>query len=104
MKKKKDITPIPKERKQTVRQEIVALLTNDLLSVGELSRSIGKSEKEIFEQLSQIQKSTSLTIEAAECQGCGFVFEDRTRLKKPGKCPKCRSRRIFEPRFTISGT
>jgi len=39
----------------------------------------------------------------SECTKCGFTFEDRNRLKKPGKCPKCRSERIDEPAYTLRG-
>ncbi|MBA3060962.1 MAG: transcriptional regulator, partial [Nitrospirae bacterium] len=37
----------------------------------------------------------------AECAKCSFVFRKRERLKKPGKCPICRSEFIQEPLFLI---
>jgi len=101
MNNRKKAVPIPEERKRTVRQEIIALLQEETLSAGDLSKLIGKSEKEIYDQLSQIQKSNSLTIEPAECFSCGFVFEERERTRRPGKCPKCRSTRISAPLFSI---
>lgn len=103
MKKKSRSEPVPKERTSTIRQEIIRLLEEETLSVSDLSKAVGKSEKEIVGQLSHIQKSVRLKITPAECLSCGFEFRDRTRTKKPGRCPKCRQSRIAEPLFTIPG-
>lgn len=101
MKAKQKKEPVPKERKQTIRQEIIEKLKAESLSVSELSQLVGRSEKEITEQLTQIQQSKKLKIAPAECLNCGFVFEGRTRTKKPGKCPKCRQSRLSDPLFSM---
>jgi hypothetical protein len=44
-----------------------------------------------------------LVIEPALCRHCGFVFEQRTRLAKPGKCPQCRRSGIEAPLYVIKG-
>ncbi|HEX7184822.1 MAG TPA: hypothetical protein VF756_23550 [Thermoanaerobaculia bacterium] len=44
-----------------------------------------------------------LRVDPARCLACGFVFEDRAprRFQAPGRCPRCRSERIAEPRFRV---
>lgn len=101
MTKGKRQEPVPQEREKTVRQEIIEILKEGYASMRDLSGLIGMSEKEVFQQLSQIQKGAKLEIEPAECLSCGFLFNERDRLKKPGKCPKCRKTQIAEPRFTM---
>jgi predicted Zn-ribbon and HTH transcriptional regulator len=101
MKDQQKTTPIPEERRETVRQHIIGFLRKEKLSVGQLSTMVGKPEKEIAAELTQLQKSVHLVIEPAECIRCGFVFADRRRPKKPGKCPKCKNTRIKEPLFSI---
>ncbi len=91
---------VPEERIETLRQEILALLENRELSIGDLSKAIGKSEKELYGHIENLSIYKSLKIISAECVKCGFVFEGRYRAKKPGKCPKCKGTRIDPPLFT----
>ncbi|WLQ11948.1 transcriptional regulator [Hahella aquimaris] len=96
----KSKTPIPQERNETVRRELMSVLLDGAFTVGSLSKLIGKSEKEIYGHLEHLQKTGSLNIEPARCGKCDYVFEDRSRVKKPGKCPKCKSTFIDEPVFS----
>jgi predicted Zn-ribbon and HTH transcriptional regulator len=94
------------ERQETVRQKIITLLEGQTLSAKEISPSAHASEKEVYEHLEHIQKTTNkkelrLVITPAECRKCGFVFRKRERLKKPGKCPACHGELIKEPLFSI---
>ncbi|ABC32213.1 predicted transcriptional regulator containing an HTH domain fused to a Zn-ribbon [Hahella chejuensis KCTC 2396] len=93
-------TPIPQERKETVRQELLSVLQGGAFTVGSLSKLVGKSEKEIYDHLEHLQKTGSLKIEPARCGKCDYVFEDRSRVKKPGKCPQCKGTFIDEPVFS----
>ncbi|MBE0427003.1 MAG: transcriptional regulator [Nitrospirae bacterium] len=107
MKKKKSKEPIiPVARGETIRQKIISVLNGQTLSAKNLSAETGVPEKEIYEHLEHIQMSVSkrenpLIIVPAECKKCGFVFKKRDKLKKPGKCPVCRSELIQEPLFSI---
>lgn len=97
---------IPMDRRETVRQEIISVLERNTLSAKEISGIVRASEKEVYEHLAHIQKTVSkqgdkLKIVPAECNKCGFEFKKRERLKKPGKCPVCRSETIREPLFSI---
>ncbi len=110
MKKKKPKEPfIPVERQETVRQKIISVLFGKTISAKEISADVRVSEKEIYEHLEHIQMTINKSevkfiITPAECKKCGFVFRKRARLKKPGKCPVCRSELIQEPLFSIGQT
>lgn len=76
-------------------------------AAGDISKNVGLSEKEVYEHLYHIRKSIDkqnyvFVIEPAECKKCGFIFKKREKLKKPGKCPLCRSESIKEPLFSIN--
>ncbi|MEK7712428.1 MAG: transcriptional regulator [Nitrospirota bacterium] len=109
MKKKHKEPPVPIERHETVRQRIISILDGQTLSAKEISGSVSIPEKEVCEHLEHIQKTVNtrdahLVVIPAECAKCGFVFRKRERLKKPGKCPMCRSEFIHEPLFLIKKT
>lgn len=91
----------PQERFETIRQGIIKLIENNPLAAIEISKEIGVSEKDINYHLEQIGKSGILSIIPSRCAHCEFVFKDRTRSKKPGKCPSCKSTRIYPPLFTV---
>ena len=92
---------IPQERHETIRREIIRMLDGNRLPVGVLSKEVRLSEREIYAHLEQIKRSGLLLIIPAKCDDCGFVFADRHRVKKPGKCPKCKSTHIEQPLFTL---
>ena len=97
---------IPREAAHTVRQEIVKLLHDSgSVTLRQISQAAHISEKEALEHLEHIRKTykDEFVMYPSECTKCGFTFEDRDRLKKPGKCPKCRSERIDEPDYTLRG-
>jgi predicted Zn-ribbon and HTH transcriptional regulator len=98
--------PVPSERPETLRQEIIFVLEGRTLSAKDISANVGIREKDVYEHLGHIQKSLgrkgpSLLVTPAECKKCGFVFKKRERLKKPSKCPICRGQSIHEPLFSI---
>ena len=80
---------------QTIRQEIIDLLSRQEMGVRQLSGQVGIQEKEVIEHLSHIARSLAvkgkkLTIRPAECLLCGYVFEKRQRFTRPGRCPCCK--------------
>lgn len=98
--KKKEITP--RERNSTIRQELMCLLAGRHLPVNVLSQEIRLSEKEIYSHLEQMQRTGILKITPARCCGCGYIFAKRDRLKKPGKCPRCKGTHIEQPLFSVT--
>lgn len=90
----------------TIREDIIELLLQKELDAREISGQVGVSEKDVTEHLNHISRSLAnrglkLIITPAQCYACGYTFKDRSRPKKPGKCPKCRSEHIDPPRFSI---
>jgi len=107
VKKQKPKEPaVPAERHETIRHEILSVLGDQPLSAKEISGAVHISEKDVYDHLEHIERSTHttghhLTIIPAECIKCGFVFKKRERLKKPGRCPVCKGEQIQEPLFGI---
>ena len=89
----------------TKRQEIIKLLSNRTCSLQELSFELHISMKEVLNHLEHVRKSVraprAFLIDPAECLDCGFVFKDRSKIHKPGKCPRCRGTHIKEPFYWI---
>jgi predicted Zn-ribbon and HTH transcriptional regulator len=93
------------------RERIIELLTatEEPMDVGEIARGLGLDPREaasIYEDLEHIARSLKnsgfvLLVQPPTCKSCGYVFRDLKRLKKPSKCPRCRSERIYPPRFII---
>ena len=90
---------IPEERIKTIRQEIVEILSGGEHSAADLSKIVRKSEKEIYDHLSHILQAGEIKIVPAICATCSYKFDERSKVKKPTKCPKCKSTRIDPPLF-----
>lgn len=91
----------------TLRQKIILLLSEAEMSAREISGQMGISEKEVSEHLVHIARSVvsqdkKVMIAPASCLACGYVFEDRKRFTRPGRCPQCKKSHIQSPRFRIS--
>lgn len=94
---------VPPDRRDTVRHEIISLLTGGNMTAREISGQVGIGEKEVLEHLEHIRIAlrSRLVVKPPACLECGFSFRKRERLGKPGRCPVCRSERIVEPSYTI---
>lgn len=72
----------------------------------DLSGRLSIREREVAEHLQHLSRSFArgperLVVLPARCVKCGFVFAERERFAKPGRCPTCKSERIEPPRFAI---
>ena len=90
----------------TIRQQIMALLTQRDYGAGELSQIVGIREKEVCDHLLYVARSVAsqrqrLKVTPARCLQCGYVFRDRKRLNKPSRCFRCKSERLTEPRYRV---
>ncbi|RLF80216.1 transcriptional regulator [Thermococci archaeon] len=92
----------------TRRQKIIKLLEERDYSVSELALMLeirGKGSKKIIlddiKAIANVVKREGkvLLIQPAQCKKCGFIFKPEIRI--PGRCPKCKSEWIEEPRFKI---
>ena len=94
------------DNRQTIRQEIIDLLSSEELTIRDLSQAVSLPEKEIVGHLGHIERSLQrqgkkLLITPYECITCGFVFDKRTRFTKPGRCPSCKNSHIQVAGFCI---
>lgn len=90
----------------TLRQHLTRELEGQLLSCRELSQAVHQSEKQVLEHLEHLrlslrQQGKKLATTPAICRNCDYLFSQRSRLAKPGKCPVCRHTGIEPPLFTI---
>jgi predicted Zn-ribbon and HTH transcriptional regulator len=91
---------------ETIRQRMIALLRSEEMSARELSQAMGVREREVYEHLVHIARSVTakgekLIIRPSECLVCGYVFQDRRRFTRPGRCPRCKKSHIQEPRYIV---
>jgi predicted Zn-ribbon and HTH transcriptional regulator len=92
----------------TFRKELVDLLTEQPRSVSWLARELGLRRTDVEEDLRHAIRSARASgrevfVVPARCRACGFLFDDE-RLSKPGKCPECRSTRLYDPQIGVRGT
>ena len=91
---------------ETIRQQIIGCLSEGAMSAIDLSKALGMKEKEVYEHLPHIARSVvaqgkKLVILPSECMNCGYVFEDRKRFTRPGRCPKCKGTHVQRPAYEI---
>jgi predicted Zn-ribbon and HTH transcriptional regulator len=91
---------------QTIRQKIISTLSAGNHSARGLSQILRIREKEVYSHLEHIERSAAsknlkLVIIPSECLACGYVFDDRKRFTRPGRCPRCREERIEDPRYEV---
>ena len=91
---------IPRERSETTRRELLSLLDGHTSPIGELSRELGVSERELYGHLAKLHEVNRIAIIPAKCMKCGYRYEHRTKIRKPSKCPNCKSTYIKQPEFT----
>ena len=96
---------LPPER--TPRQRIIDLITDTRLSSHQLAQMLGIPERQVEAHLVHVVKTVArdpsrrFILEPSVCPDCGFLFRDRTKLTRPGRCPKCRGEGITAPRYGI---
>ena len=96
----------PKAIKQTVRQRIISLLSEEDYSSRELSQAVGIPEKDVYSHLTHVARTLDsqkkeLVMIDCRCLECDYLFKTRKRYTRPGRCPQCRGERIREPRFLV---
>ena len=92
----------------TVRQRMIDMLESEAMTALDLSQAVRVTEREVIRHLAHIAKSVvrqrrRLEVTPSTCLACGFTFTKRTRLTRPGRCPRCRRSRIDHPVFRIVG-
>jgi predicted Zn-ribbon and HTH transcriptional regulator len=99
------MTSDPPDRSRTVRQALLDALESGPWTALELSAAVGAPERDVLDHLKHLARSThhrrKLVVEPARCLACGFVFEQRSRLNRPSRCPACKGERLSSPRFLV---
>jgi predicted Zn-ribbon and HTH transcriptional regulator len=90
----------------TVRDRIRAALELRPHTSLQLSQAVGIPQGEVAGHLEHLARSLphqglALVVDPACCVACGYAFEDRRRLGRPSRCPRCKSERIEPPRFSV---
>jgi transcriptional regulator len=88
----------------TLRRQLRDVLVTPR-TASSLARELNLTRGDVEEELRHAIRSARaagerVEIAPARCKQCGFLF-DSERLLKPGKCPECRSTRIYEPLISI---
>ncbi|HDL07450.1 MAG TPA: ArsR family transcriptional regulator [Desulfobacteraceae bacterium] len=92
---------------QTIRRQIISLLSEDEMSVREISKTLAVQEKDIYEHLVHIARTVSvqkkkLITRPFQCLQCGYIFKERQRFTRPSRCPKCKKSHLQMARYRIS--
>lgn len=97
---------------ETRREQIVKLLKNSdsFISAEQIANSLDiRDVKLIYSDIQHIARTIkglsggkeTLTMDPPKCRKCGFIFKNTKHVKKPGRCPKCKSTWIEPARFKI---
>lgn len=97
----------PRAASATVRQRLVDVLRSGPVTAKDVSRLVGIAEREVEGHLDHVARSLRgqgerLVVAGPECLECGFAFPGRERRTRPARCPRCRSRRITLPEFSVA--
>ena len=95
------------DRALTIRQRMVALLSQSDMTAGDLSQALGIREREVFDHLSHIARTAAaqggrLAVLPFLCLTCGWVFEERKRFTRPSRCPRCKKSHLETPVYRLS--
>lgn len=89
----------------TRRQQIMEMLSKEPISVQHLANHFRVEMREISEDMEHIRHTlkgkADLIVQPAQCRQCGYIFRERSRLKKPSRCPRCKHERIMPPLFSL---
>lgn len=94
------------EMEATRRQRIIQALEERTWELDDLRRELELSVRGLEEELRHVERTVRprgrrLQIESARCLECGFQLASRA-LHPPGRCPRCRNRRIRGPWLSIA--
>lgn len=98
--------PSQRESNQTVRKALMELLEEEQASALEISQILGIPEKEVYFHLGHVErtlanKGRKLVTYPFSCLDCGFLFTNRKRFNRPGRCPKCKGSHIGRATYEI---
>jgi len=89
-----------------IYQQMIDLLSNEELSVRDISNKTGISEKEVHKSLSHIactldSQGKKIIIRPARCRVCGYVSLNHMPLSLPERCRNCKKAPLDKPAYRI---
>ena len=90
------------------RKDLIEPLLDRAWSLRELAEQLDMTQQDVEDDVHHLLRSLKhagyrVLVEPASCRHCGFVFH-KDKLRKPGKCPRCRHTWILEPRLRLERT
>lgn len=87
------------------RKNLIPLLRDNPMPLRYIARQLEATVPEIADDLIHLEKSLihtewKLVVHPAACRKCGFRFGE-DKLKKPARCPECKSNYLTEPEVEI---
>ena len=91
----------------TIRQQIIDLLRSEEVNALEISQLLSIREREVYDHLEHISRTLmvrgkKLLVSPYTCMKCGYVFRERQRFTRPGRCPQCKGGHIRMASFAIA--
>jgi len=91
---------------RTIRQQMIDLLSAEEMTDRDLSQALGIPERDVYVHLSHIARSLAarkkkVRVTPVQCLSCGYVFRDRKRWSRPGRCPRCKDSHIQRPAYAV---
>jgi len=88
----------------TVRRQIGDMLKQPR-TISSIAHELKLTREDVEDHVKHLLKTAkaedqAVNVEPARCRSCSYVF-DETKLTKPGKCPKCKGTRLYEPLIQI---
>jgi predicted Zn-ribbon and HTH transcriptional regulator len=89
----------------TIRKDMIELLQAKKMTLRELCIRYRQTPKDMLNDIlhvaKTIQPEMELRMEIPVCRTCGYRYNDRSKITRPSRCPKCKKEDITEPRFWI---
>ena len=88
------------------RKDLVPMLLEHPMTVNEIARFVEQNGKDTEEDLEHFLLSLKhsgyrAVVAPSACRKCAFEFGPE-KLRKPSKCPKCKSTWLTEPRISLT--
>ena len=82
------------------------MLEAGAVSARDISQALRIREKDVYDHLEHVRRTMAgqgrkLTVQPFACLKCGYVFKERQRFTRPGRCPQCRETYLEEPLYVL---